>query len=52
LEFDRQMTDKNEEIKKKICSNPNYLLILRNTLNQLWKNLDEVSIATNKIIEI
>ena len=51
-EYDRYMTEKIEEIKTKISSSPNYLLILRNTLNKLWKSFDEVSIATNHIIEI
>jgi hypothetical protein len=49
-EYDRYMTDKNEEIKTKISSSPNYLLILRNSLNRLW-DLNEVSIATNGIIQ-
>ena len=30
-EHDRYITDKNEEIKTKISSSPNYLLILRNS---------------------
>jgi len=47
-----RITDKKmEEIKQKILSKPNYLLILQNVLNRQWKNLDEVSIATDKIIK-
>ena len=50
-EYDRYITDKNEEIKTKISSSPNYLLILRNSLNRLW-GLNEVSVATNGIITV
>lgn len=41
-----------EEVKEKISSQPNYLLILQNVLDKRWKNLDELSIATNEIIHI
>ncbi|RKY78059.1 hypothetical protein DRQ07_08010 [candidate division KSB1 bacterium] len=50
-EYIRIIDKKMEEIKQKILSKPNYLLILKNVLNRQWKNLDEVSIATDKIIE-
>ena len=48
----RIIGDKIEEIKEKICSSPNYLLILKTTLNRQWKDLSEVAAATNKIIHI
>ncbi len=44
--------DKIVEIKEKILFSPNYLLILKNTLNRQWKNLAELAVATNKIIHI
>ncbi len=40
------------EIKGKILSNPNYLLILQNVLDYQWKDFAEVSLVTNKIIHI
>lgn len=41
-----------EEIKSKILSLPNYLLILENVLNRQWKNLGELATATGGIIHI
>lgn len=49
-EYMKIIDTKTEEVKKKILSDANYLLILKNVLNRQWKNLDEVSVATNKII--
>lgn len=49
-EYMKIIDTKIEEVKKKILSDANYLLILKNVLNRQWKNLDEVSVATNKII--
>ena len=40
------------EIRDKIMSLPNYLLILRNVLSRQREDYDEVSIMTNKIIFI
>jgi hypothetical protein len=51
-EYDKFIIDTIEEIKLKILNSPNYLLILQNTLNRNWKSLDEVSFATNGIIQI
>lgn len=51
-EYDKNFNTLLEGIKTKITSAPNFLLILENTLNQFWKNLDEVAIATSGIIHI
>ena len=51
-EYRSTLHKKIEEVKEKISSQPNYLLILTNALNLRWKNLDELSVATNKIIHI
>jgi len=51
-EYENIYNSKIEEIKVKILSSANYLLILENTLNRLWKNYDEVALATNNIIHI
>ena len=50
--FESNLSGKVEEVKDKIKSSPNYLLILQNVLNRNWKNLKEVAFATNKIIYI
>lgn len=51
-EHERFIAEKVEKIKSKILSIPNYLLILRNVLDRQWKDFNEVSIATDKIIHI
>ncbi len=49
---DRVIKEKTAEIINKINSGINYLLILRNVLNRQWKDLNEVSLATDGIIHI
>jgi hypothetical protein len=49
-EFDRIIEGKISEIKQKITSLPNYLLILENTLDRQLRDLKEVSLMTNEII--
>ena len=44
--------DKIDEVKNKIKSIPNFLLILRNVLDYEWRDLNEVSFATDSIIHI
>ncbi len=44
--------EKTAEIRSKILSDCNYLLILRNVLDRQWKDFSEISFATNKIIHI
>jgi len=44
--------EKTDEIKEKINSIPNYLLILKNTLNRQWKNINDAVLATDEIIHI
>lgn len=51
-EHEKIIAQKTEEIKAKILSIPNYLLILRNVLDRHWKDFDEVSRMTDKIIHI
>jgi len=51
-EYDSYVEDKTQEIRAKIQSLPNYLLILKNTLNRQLRDLNEVSIMTNEIINI
>jgi len=51
-EYDKNLDKILEGVKAKITSAPNFLLILENTLNQFWKNLDEVALATSGIIHI
>lgn len=50
--YDKELEQKIDEVKNKIISTPNYLLILENVLNKNWKNLQEVVFATNNIIHI
>lgn len=50
--YDGAIEEKMGEIRGKIEALPNNLLILKNVLCQRWKNFDEVSEATNKIIHI
>jgi hypothetical protein len=52
VKFDQIIEEKVEEVKKKILSIPNYLLILENTLDRQLRDLKEVSIMTNEIIHI
>jgi len=49
-QYEMELQKKITIVKEKISSSPNYLLILQNSLNFHWKNLDEVSIVTDKII--
>jgi hypothetical protein len=49
-EFESVINKKVSEVKEKIKSSPDYLLILKNVLNLQWKNVEEVSTVTNKII--
>ena len=51
-EHEKVVAEKVSEIKSRILSIPNYLLILKNVLDRRWKDLDEVSLATDKIIHI
>lgn len=51
-EHDKVIKEKVEEIKKKILSLPNYLLILKNVLNRQWKDLGDLATATGGIIHI
>ena len=46
------VTEKTAEIKSRILSNCNYLLILRNVLDRQLKDFNEVSLMTDKIIHI
>jgi hypothetical protein len=48
--YREQMYSKLSDVKHRIETLPNYLLILENVLNLRWKNLDEVSFATNNIL--
>ena len=51
-EHERIIAEKIEEIKSKILSIPNYLLILQNVLDCQWKDFNEVSLMTDKILFI
>ena len=51
-EYEGHIEAKTQEILAKILFLPNYLLILKNTLNRQLKDLNEVSIMTNEIINI
>lgn len=51
-EHERVINEKVEEIKNKILSLPNYLLILQNVLDRQWKNLNDLATATDGIIHI
>jgi len=51
-EFDHTIEEKISEVKQKILSLPNYLLILENTLDRQLRDLKEVSFMTNEIIHI
>lgn len=51
-EYDEKMSQLMREIRDKITFGCNFLLILQNTLDRYWKNLEEVSVATGKIIHI
>lgn len=51
-ELDRIIALKVEEVKQKILSKPNYLLILRNVLDRQLQDFKEVSDMTEKIIHI
>ena len=51
-EFNKIIEEKISEVKAKILSLPNYLLILENTLDRQLKDLKEVSFMTNEIITI
>jgi len=44
--------EKIREVKGRISSGPDYLLILQNILDRQWKNIEEACQATNKIIWI
>jgi len=50
--FEKELVRKTEEVKKKISSSPNYLLILLNVLNHRLRDLKEVSVMTNNIIKM
>ena len=52
VKYEAVIEEKMKEIREKITSLPNTLLILKNVLCQRWKDLDEVSKATNGIIHI
>lgn len=49
-EYETNLNAKIEEVKNKVTSSPNYLLILENVLKRYWKNLNEVAFATQNII--
>jgi hypothetical protein len=49
-EYDRLFTEKTNDILTRISSGPNFLLILKNTLDRQQKNLLEVSMSTGGII--
>lgn len=49
-EYESVINNKISEVKEKIKSSCNYLLILKNVLNLQWKNVEEVAKATNNII--
>jgi len=51
-EHNNLIKDRTEEIKNKILSLPNYLLILQNVLNRQWKDFTDLSAATDEIIHI
>jgi hypothetical protein len=51
-EFNRILEGKISDVKQKISSSPNYLLILENTLNKELKNFDEIATMSNEIIHI
>lgn len=51
-EFNRNLEEKVSIVKQKISSNPNYLLILENTLNKNLKDFDEIATMSNGIIHI
>jgi hypothetical protein len=46
------IVEKTKKIKSNILSICNYLLILRNVLDHQWKDFNEISLMTNKIIHI
>jgi hypothetical protein len=48
--YEEQISIRVSEVKSKILSLPNNLLILENILNLRWKNFKEVAVATNNII--
>jgi len=52
IEHNSLIENRTEEIKNKILSLPNYLLILQNVLDRQWKDLSDLSTATDDIIRI
>lgn len=52
LEHNKSIEDRTKEIKNKILSLPNYLLILQNVLDRQWKDLTDLATATDEIIHI
>lgn len=50
--FESELSQKVEEVKKRIESIPNHLLILQNVLDFQLKDMAEVSFMTNNIIHI
>jgi len=48
--YKSELLRRKEEIKDKILSSPNYLLILEGVLNRHWKDMPEVSKMTNNIL--
>lgn len=50
--FEQEVRTKEEEVKEKIKSIPNHLLILQNVLNFQLKDMAEVSHMTNNIIHV
>lgn len=51
-EHERVIKENVEEIKKKVLAQPDYLLILENTLNRIWKDPSDLVTATGGIIHI
>lgn len=51
-EYDKIIEQKFIEVREKILNYCNILLILKNVLNRNWKNIEEASYATDKIIHI
>lgn len=51
-EYEWVLRGKMEEVKSKITTSPNYLLILRNVLDFELKNMSEVAFMTGEIIHI
>jgi len=49
---DNTILEKTQEIKDRILSLPNYLLILQNVLDRQWKDFSDLTTATDGIIHI